>query len=518
MPTTRNSVLIELVGRGDDPFGPISSSASDDPGYGPLAPAQSLDGFLDVSRLALTVGPPLAFGATQADPVQARWVILRLSLPRAWQRTLAAGCAPPKHRSRDLRQSVRTPRRCSARLGGDPTRPTRRLSSPAKRLVRWILSSDDLRGSGAALDLPSAARWHRRAVVVSLGVRWSAARTASGTSTGPRFRLEELVTYDIDVALGGQDVDAEELRELARGARRSSGWVASGSRSRHLARAARAARARRGGERRAHGQLAGARGGARRRGGAARRHHGRGRARRRGGARARRRVPAQPGGSRRSKRPRASGELRPYQQKGLTWLAGMASLPLGAVLADDMGLGKTVQIIALLAARAPAARRADGRGCRPRARQLPDLADRQLAARARTLRAGADACTCTTGRCARRAPRSSTGTTWSSRATGSIARDREMLAGIDWSALIFDEAQSVKNPDTEQARAVRAAARAGPRGAHRYADGEPAARAVGDPRPGQPRAARHRRRRSPSASPRRSSAPATSRLRPTCAR
>jgi superfamily II DNA or RNA helicase len=43
-----------------------------------------------------------------------------------------------------------------------------------------------------------------------------------------------------------------------------------------------------------------------------------------------------------------TGTLRPYQQKGLTWLAHMSDLRFGLILADDMGLGKTVQIIALL--------------------------------------------------------------------------------------------------------------------------------------------------------------------------
>ena len=40
-------------------------------------------------------------------------------------------------------------------------------------------------------------------------------------------------------------------------------------------------------------------------------------------------------------------ELRDYQKHGLTWLAELTSLGLGACLADDMGLGKTVTLIAL---------------------------------------------------------------------------------------------------------------------------------------------------------------------------
>ena len=42
------------------------------------------------------------------------------------------------------------------------------------------------------------------------------------------------------------------------------------------------------------------------------------------------------------------GQLRPYQERGLAWLAGMDRLGLGAILADDMGLGKTIQLLALL--------------------------------------------------------------------------------------------------------------------------------------------------------------------------
>jgi non-specific serine/threonine protein kinase len=40
--------------------------------------------------------------------------------------------------------------------------------------------------------------------------------------------------------------------------------------------------------------------------------------------------------------------LRPYQKEGLTWLATLSALGLGACLADDMGLGKTMQVLALL--------------------------------------------------------------------------------------------------------------------------------------------------------------------------
>ncbi len=43
-----------------------------------------------------------------------------------------------------------------------------------------------------------------------------------------------------------------------------------------------------------------------------------------------------------------AGTMRPYQLRGLEWLAFMDRVGIGACLADDMGLGKTIQLIALL--------------------------------------------------------------------------------------------------------------------------------------------------------------------------
>ncbi|TMF04581.1 MAG: DEAD/DEAH box helicase [Chloroflexi bacterium] len=46
--------------------------------------------------------------------------------------------------------------------------------------------------------------------------------------------------------------------------------------------------------------------------------------------------------------PGFEGTLRPYQKRGVGWLATLQHYNLGALLADDMGLGKTAQLIALL--------------------------------------------------------------------------------------------------------------------------------------------------------------------------
>lgn len=43
------------------------------------------------------------------------------------------------------------------------------------------------------------------------------------------------------------------------------------------------------------------------------------------------------------------GELRPYQKEGLGWLDYLEEFEFGGVLADDMGLGKTVQVLAQMA-------------------------------------------------------------------------------------------------------------------------------------------------------------------------
>mgnify|MGYP001497823926 CR=1 FL=1 len=51
------------------------------------------------------------------------------------------------------------------------------------------------------------------------------------------------------------------------------------------------------------------------------------------------------------------GELRPYQCDGLGWLRFLQQFGLGGCLADDMGLGKTVQVLAHLCASRPRARK-----------------------------------------------------------------------------------------------------------------------------------------------------------------
>lgn len=144
------------------------------------------------------------------------------------------------------------------------------------------------------------------------------------------------------------------------------------------------------------------------------------------------------------------GTLRPYQRRGLAWLAFLRSLGLGGVLADDMGLGKTVQLLALLAGDPPDAgptllvcpMSLVGNWQREAATFTPGLrvhvhhgAERARGAEFTAAAHGADLVL----------------TTYSV-----AARDAVDLAGIDWHRVVVDEAQAIKNASTRQAEAVRA--------------------------------------------------------------
>ncbi|MBD0738439.1 DEAD/DEAH box helicase, partial [Streptomyces sp. CBMA29] len=153
--------------------------------------------------------------------------------------------------------------------------------------------------------------------------------------------------------------------------------------------------------------------------------------------------------------------LRPYQQRGLDWLAFLSRLGLGAVLADDMGLGKTAQTLALLATERERARReqdADAAAYGPTLVVCPmSLVGnwrRETAAFAPELRVyvhhGAGRLSGTELAGAVR------GADLVITTYGLVQRDHEALAAVTWRRLVVDEAQSVKNSATHQYRALRA--------------------------------------------------------------
>jgi superfamily II DNA or RNA helicase len=59
------------------------------------------------------------------------------------------------------------------------------------------------------------------------------------------------------------------------------------------------------------------------------------------------------------------GTLRPYQEEGLGWLSFLRWFGVGGVLADDMGLGKTIQALAMLHNRRLAAEKAKAENTEP---------------------------------------------------------------------------------------------------------------------------------------------------------
>ncbi|MEU4381728.1 DEAD/DEAH box helicase [Micromonospora echinofusca] len=139
--------------------------------------------------------------------------------------------------------------------------------------------------------------------------------------------------------------------------------------------------------------------------------------------------------------------LRDYQRHGLRWLAGLTSLGLGGCLADDMGLGKTVTLIALHLHRQGDPATAGptlvlcpasllGNWEREIRRFAPGTAVRRFHGPHRSLD-GLDG--------------GFVLTTWAT-----LRRDADRLAARRWPLLVADEAQHVKNPYAETARALRA--------------------------------------------------------------
>jgi superfamily II DNA or RNA helicase len=145
--------------------------------------------------------------------------------------------------------------------------------------------------------------------------------------------------------------------------------------------------------------------------------------------------------------PTLKATLRPYQERGLTWLAGMTRLGLGCCLADDMGLGKTIQIIALHLVRSASDRPGGptlvvcptsllGNWEREISRFAPGTPVRRYHGGARHLTQVADDEIVLV-------------------TYGLLRTDTPELAEVRWGLIVADEAQSVKNPMAHTARQLR---------------------------------------------------------------
>jgi non-specific serine/threonine protein kinase len=183
------------------------------------------------------------------------------------------------------------------------------------------------------------------------------------------------------------------------------------------------------------------------------------------------------------------GSLRPYQVRGISWMAFLERFGFGPCLADDMGLGKTIQLLALLAyerqQRAEMLAKQDAAGAAPDAANgAPATEEGAADAAAVAAASGRTPPTLlvvpmsvvgnwiheakrfcpelrvllhhgigryTTDEFVKQAESSDAVIT-----TYAIAhRDRETLRRVHWQRVVLDEAQYIKNPGTKQSAAVR---------------------------------------------------------------
>lgn len=141
-------------------------------------------------------------------------------------------------------------------------------------------------------------------------------------------------------------------------------------------------------------------------------------------------------------------QLRPYQERGFSWMYHNMLLGFGSILADDMGLGKTLQVITLLQKL-----KVDGLLDQKKAlivaptgllanwqaelqRFAPSLTVHLYHGTKRDLNDFADDILLTS--------------------YGLVRSDIELLKKHKWQIVVIDEAQNIKNNDTAQSKAVRA--------------------------------------------------------------
>jgi SNF2 family DNA or RNA helicase len=146
------------------------------------------------------------------------------------------------------------------------------------------------------------------------------------------------------------------------------------------------------------------------------------------------------------------GQLRPYQERGLGWLAFLERWGLGACLADDMGLGKTVELIAFLLHLKE-----------QEALENPTLLvcptsvlgnwEREVHKFGPTLKT-----------LVHHGDKRDKGKAFAKAVKGKdlivtsyalAFRDAKTLESISWQGVVLDEAQNIKNPEAKQSQAVR---------------------------------------------------------------
>ncbi len=153
--------------------------------------------------------------------------------------------------------------------------------------------------------------------------------------------------------------------------------------------------------------------------------------------------------------PSLHATLRPYQEVGLRWLWLLYRLGLGACLADDMGLGKTVQVVALLL-RIQAENNGRGQNLVVVPASLIANWSAELARFAPSLKVlVAHPSAMPSAEIAKLTARRLAAVDVVVTSYGTLLRQK-WPAAVQWNAVVLDEAQAIKNPNTQQTRAVKA--------------------------------------------------------------
>lgn len=141
--------------------------------------------------------------------------------------------------------------------------------------------------------------------------------------------------------------------------------------------------------------------------------------------------------------------LRPYQETGYTWLTYMEKLGFGACLADDMGLGKTVQMLAYLERLRKQEKEARvllivpasllGNWQKEAEKFTPDMEIQILHGKTAPILA----------------QMLESHTAFLNITTYGMAVRMKELQQKEWTCLILDEAQAIKNPLNKQTKAIK---------------------------------------------------------------
>ena len=146
--------------------------------------------------------------------------------------------------------------------------------------------------------------------------------------------------------------------------------------------------------------------------------------------------------------PQIRASLRPYQKRGFAWMLRNAQLGFGSIIADDMGLGKTLQVISLLQQMKNDGAFTERKGIvivpsglirnweNELSRFAPEIVPRVFHGSARDIEGDAFDIVLTT--------------------YGTLRTNADKFRSREWEIAVIDEAQNIKNPGTAQSKAARA--------------------------------------------------------------